>query len=118
MKGERLDIDPIPDRYTHEEFHDNHTKHLFLDSITAQQEERHLFSPYGYLDGSWFHRSYWVYGNCFLGGWNGYYLAGKYMPAGRLLVHDRKMFMASAGNSNISVGQYHWNTSCFLYQNH
>jgi outer membrane protein assembly factor BamB len=63
--------------------------HLFLDSITAEPEGKHLFSPYGFLDDSWFHRSYWVYGKYFVGGWNGYYLPGKYMPAGRIMVHDK-----------------------------
>jgi outer membrane protein assembly factor BamB len=57
----------------------------------AQQGEgRHLFAPMGFLDDSWFHRSYWVYGKAFAGGHNGYYQAGKYTPEGRILVHDDK----------------------------
>jgi hypothetical protein len=44
----------------------------------------------GFLDDEWFHRSYWVYGKSFAGGHNGYYQAGKYTPAGRILVHDDK----------------------------
>ena len=48
----------------------------------------HLFSPTGYLDGSWFHRAYWVYGRSFAGGHNGYYQAGKYAPSGRIIVCD------------------------------
>ncbi len=51
-------------------------------------EGRHLFAPMGFLDDSWFHRSYWVYGKSFAGGHNGYYQAGKYTPEGRILVHD------------------------------
>ncbi|MEY2598979.1 MAG: hypothetical protein RLZZ142_1238 [Verrucomicrobiota bacterium] len=51
---------------------------------------RHLFAPMGFLDDSWFHRSYWVYGKSFAGGHNGYYQAGKYTPEGRLLVHDEQ----------------------------
>lgn len=53
-------------------------------------EGRHLFAPMGFLDDSWFHRSYWVYGKAFAGGHNGYYQAGKYTPEGRILVHDDK----------------------------
>jgi len=49
---------------------------------------QHLFSPTGFLDGSWFHRSYWEYGKKFSSGWNGYYLAGKLVPAGRILCFD------------------------------
>ncbi len=50
--------------------------------------EAHLFSPTGFLDGSWFHRSYWVYGRSFAGGHNGYHQAGKFAPSGRILVFD------------------------------
>ncbi len=48
---------------------------------------RHLFTPTGFLDGSWFHRSYWVFGTSFSSGWNQWYKAGRANPAGRLLVH-------------------------------
>ena len=50
----------------------------------------HLFAPMGYLDETYFHRAYWVYGRSFAGGHNGYYQAGKYAPSGRLLVSDGK----------------------------
>jgi len=53
-------------------------------------EGSHLFAPMGFLDDSNFHRSYWVYGKSFAGGHAGYYQAGKYAPAGRILVHDDK----------------------------
>ncbi|MDG2123898.1 MAG: LamG domain-containing protein, partial [Verrucomicrobiales bacterium] len=48
----------------------------------------HLFAPMGFLDDTYFHRAYWVYGKNFAGGHNGYYQAGKYAPAGRMLVFD------------------------------
>ena len=48
----------------------------------------HLFSPTGYLDGSWFHRAYWVYGRSFAGGHAGYYQAAKHAPSGRIIVCD------------------------------
>jgi hypothetical protein len=57
---------------------------------TQKGEGRHLFAPMGFLDDSWFHRSYWVYGKNFAGGHNGYFQAGKYTPEGRILVHDDK----------------------------
>jgi len=53
-------------------------------------EGQHLFAPMGFLDDSNFHRSYWVYGKSFAGGHGGYFQAGKYAPAGRVLVHDDK----------------------------
>ncbi|MEZ5943837.1 MAG: PQQ-binding-like beta-propeller repeat protein [Planctomycetaceae bacterium] len=46
----------------------------------------HLFAPMGFLDDSWFHRSYWVFGRNFAGGHGGYYQAGRFAPAGRILV--------------------------------
>jgi len=50
----------------------------------------HLYAPMGYLDDTYFHRSYWMFGRSFAGGHNGYYQAGKYAPAGRILVSDDK----------------------------
>lgn len=49
-------------------------------------ETAHLFAPMGFLDDTYFHRAYWVYGRSFAGGHAGYYQAGKFAPAGRLLV--------------------------------
>jgi outer membrane protein assembly factor BamB len=53
-------------------------------------EGPHLFCPTGFLDDSGFHRSYWMYGRTFSGGWNGYFVSGKFAPSGRLLVFDEK----------------------------
>jgi len=47
----------------------------------------HLFSSYGFLDDSWFHRSYWVYGEL-CSHRHGYAGTGKRRPAGRILVCD------------------------------
>ena len=65
-----------------------------LDVITTRNyaeqrgETAHLFSPTGFLDGSWWHRSYWLYGRSFIGGAGGWYLAGYQAPAGRILAVD------------------------------
>ena len=48
----------------------------------------HLFSPTGFLDSDAWHRSYWLYGRAFSSGCNWWYRAGRYAPAGRLLVFD------------------------------
>ncbi len=47
----------------------------------------HLFAPYGFTDDSWFHRTYWVYGDGFHGGIGGF-RAGQIAPAGRILVYN------------------------------
>ncbi|MEO1526679.1 MAG: PQQ-binding-like beta-propeller repeat protein [Planctomycetota bacterium] len=49
-------------------------------------EDAHIFAPMGFLDDTWFHRSYWVLGQSFAGGHGGYYQAGRMAPAGRILV--------------------------------
>ena len=50
--------------------------------------DAHMFAPMGFLDDTWFHRSYWVFGRSFAGGHAGYYQAGRFAPSGRILVHD------------------------------
>ncbi len=48
----------------------------------------HLFSSIGFLDDTWFHRGYWLYGRSFTSGWGGWFRAARYAPYGRILVHD------------------------------
>ena len=51
--------------------------------------DTHLFATAGgFLDGSWFHRSYWIYGRVALGGAGGWPQAGHFAPAGRILAVD------------------------------
>ena len=65
-------------------------RHLRFDTQWAEQPEdaAHLFSPTGLLDGSWWHRSYWIYGAKFTAGWGGWWRVGNTVPSGRLLVFD------------------------------
>ena len=53
-------------------------------------EGTHLFSSIGFLDGSWFHRSYWLYGKMVHNGCNFWFRAARYAPAGRIMVVDDK----------------------------
>ncbi len=75
--GTRLEIGPI-------------SGNAALQGATQAGEGAHVFAPMGFLDDTWFHRSYWVYGKNFAGGHNGYYQAGKYAPSGRILVFDKE----------------------------
>ena len=60
-----------------------------LDKATEQLGRgAHLFSPTGFLDDDAWHRSYWVYGKAFSSGCNWWFRAGRYAPAGRMLVFD------------------------------
>jgi outer membrane protein assembly factor BamB len=60
------------------------------DFATQASKQRgtgsHLFAPMGFLDDTWFHRSYWVLGQSFAGGHGGYFQAGRFAPSGRILV--------------------------------
>jgi len=53
-----------------------------------QGKGAHLFSPTGFLDDAYWHRSYWVFGQRWKSGAGGYFQAGRYAPAGHLLVFD------------------------------
>ena len=71
LQGERLEIGPKiegPQEGTHQ-----------------GGDTTHLFCPTGFLDDTWFHRTYWLYGSTWGSGWNGYYIAGKYAPAGKIM---------------------------------
>jgi len=48
----------------------------------------HLFCQIGFLDDSWFFRSYWMYGRAMSGGYGGWFQAGRLAPSGRIMVFD------------------------------
>jgi outer membrane protein assembly factor BamB len=53
-------------------------------------EGTHLFCPTGFLDDSWMHRTYWIWGKAWSSGWDGYFEAGRYTPSGRIMVFDEE----------------------------
>ncbi|TXT22073.1 MAG: Serine/threonine protein kinase related protein, partial [Planctomycetota bacterium] len=93
-QGKRIDIGPISGNAEEQ-------------GGTQKGPGRHLFAPMGYLDDSWFHRSYWVYGKNFAGGHNGYYQAGKYTPSGRIMVFNDKDVFGYARQPQY----YRWTTT-------
>ncbi len=59
----------------------------FVAQASVQRGEgAHIFAPMGFLDDTWFHRSYWVHGQSFAGGHGGYYQAGRFAPSGQIMV--------------------------------
>ncbi len=71
-----------------------------------QGEDAHLFSPLGFLDDTWFHRPFWLYGRWYLAGGGLHGFSGRFAPAGRIM---------SVGESRIySFGAepryYRWTT--------
>ena len=58
------------------------------DASEQTGEGAHLFCTIGFLDDSWFHRSYWMFGKSVSSGWGGWFRSGRYVPSGRLMVCD------------------------------
>ncbi len=85
LEGKRLELD-FPRKLYGKDMAD---KDRSVESVRDQKgKDAHLFSGTGFLDDSWWHRTYWVYGKNYGAGWPGYYLAGKNAPAGRILSFD------------------------------
>ncbi len=83
--------------YMRSQAFDMEGKHVQTIDPTSEPFERatqqlgegvHLFSPTGFLEDDAWHRSYWVYGRAFSSGCNWWFRAGRYAPAGRMLVFD------------------------------
>jgi len=68
----------------------------------------HLFSPTGFLDASWFRRTYWIYGRMYVSGAQGWARTGNVRPTGRILSIDedriygfgRNFYPPSPGNQD------------------
>jgi hypothetical protein len=62
-------------------------RHLAYDpqSLEPREAKRHVYSPAGFLNGDWWHRTYWIDGTHFYSGYIGWYFAGREALAGRLL---------------------------------
>jgi len=72
LEGNRINIAPIQPRR----------------ETTDMARDQHLFCPTGFLDTTWFHRSYWIYGTNCGEGWGAYANARKSNPAGRIMTLD------------------------------
>jgi len=63
-------------------------KVLDLEGRPLNRYVPHLFAPNGLLDGSWWHRGYWLWGERYWGRASGWAVASRYRPSGRILVTD------------------------------
>jgi len=69
MDGKRLNIGPL--------------------SVKKQHGEGvHLFSGGGFLDDTWWHRTYWQYGRSLSSGYSEVFRAARNVPTGRIMVFD------------------------------
>ena len=83
------------------------SKRYSLSKSDQDGEDTHLFSPPGFLDTAWHHRSYWVYGRAAGSGWGGWMKPGKYVPAGRILVVDEDKNVFGFGREPAFFAQSH-----------
>ncbi|MHC4143351.1 MAG: outer membrane protein assembly factor BamB family protein [Planctomycetota bacterium] len=99
-KGSRIDVTPptMPDILSAS----NGLVYMRWMGFDAQGQisrnvKPHLFSATGFLDDTWWHRTYWQYGTWMSGGFGGWPRAGNAVPAGRI--------MAASDNALFSYGR-------------
>ncbi|HIE51691.1 MAG TPA: methyltransferase domain-containing protein, partial [Armatimonadetes bacterium] len=90
-------------------------RHLRFDRRGAVQEPSvpHLYSPAGFLDDSWWHRTYWIIGTKMGCGWGGWPTMGNIIHSGRLLVFDDSTIYGFGRNRygnglHIGLGETHY----------
>ena len=93
LEGNRLDLMFDGKRYGYEPDTygpDMKAIHSKLGGEDQRGEDAHLFSGTGFLDDSWWHRTYLVYGKYQASGHSGYTQAGAQgAPAGRMITFDK-----------------------------
>jgi outer membrane protein assembly factor BamB len=77
-----------------------------LDLARQKDNVPHLWSSVGFLDDSWWHRTYWQYGTTMGSGWGGWAKAGKRVPAGRLLIIDGERVFGYGRNQYDTPGAH------------
>ena len=75
--------------------------------LVPVEDMPHLFAPRGFLDDTWWHRTYWVYGTKIGGGYSHWPDAGNAVPAGRLLVFDGGKHIYGYGRLRYRMGDGH-----------
>ena len=69
-------------------------------------EVPHLFSDVGFLDDTWWHRTYWLVGTAMGTNYGGWPRVGNQVPAGRLLVLDESSVYGFGRNQYIHHGAH------------
>ena len=77
-----------------------------LEGQLQPPEVTHLFSPAGFLDGAWWHRTYWLVGTTMGSNYGGWPRFGNQLPAGRLLVVDDSSVFGFGRNQYIHHGAH------------
>ena len=87
-------------------------RHLRLDRNLAPQKKPlpHLYAPGGFLDDTWWHRTYWVYGTTMMSAYGGWPRVGNMVPSGRLLAFDGGEIIYGYGRMSYRAGAGHVHT--------
>jgi len=76
-------------------------------NLAPVKDTDHLFAPRGFLDDTWWHRTYWIYGTAMGGGYSNWHLVGNAAPAGRLLAYDGGKLIYGYGRMAYRIGDGH-----------
>jgi len=80
---------------------------LGKDLTAHEQKIPHLYAPGGFLDDTWWHRTYWIYGTTMMSAYGGWPRVGNMVPAGRLLVFDGGDSIYGYGRMTYRAGAGH-----------
>ena len=92
-------------------------RHLKMNKETLKEipSTPHLHSASGFLDDTWFHRTYWLIANKMGSNYNGWMVAGNVFPSGRILVFDESIAYGygrtKVKNNAYKVNQKKWTGS-------
>jgi len=84
------------------------------NGVVQEPNVPHLYNPAGFLDDSWWHRTYWMVGTRMGVGYGGWPTIGNQVPAGRLLVFDPSSVYGfgrdeyGTHGSHIGLGKTHY----------
>jgi len=76
-------------------------------NLAPVRDEPHLFAPSGFLDDTWWHRTYWMYGTAIGSSYSHWPDVGNVVPAGRLLVFDGGKNIYGYGRLRYRMGDGH-----------
>lgn len=80
---------------------------LNKDLTFEQTKLPHLYAPGGFLDNTWWHRTYWIYGTTMMSGYGGWPRIGNVVPSGRLLAFDGGELIYGYGRMKYQAGAGH-----------
>jgi hypothetical protein len=83
-------------------------RHRRFDRSLELQEENvpHLYSSVGFVDDSWWHRTYWLVGSGMRSGYGGWPVTGRQVPAGRILAMGESSIYGFGRNQYVHFGSH------------